>query len=133
MPGRHLRLPHGFLRPHALPGSRDRRRAPACGAGPLSDRHSNLHQRAEKVAYLNGISRDRPGWLQSWQHSTIAKRVAFLESVLTDPGQEPRFQRHVGRVKWGLFLTMACLLLAFGTVWGWGGLLGLPATSVSSH
>ena len=28
----------------------------------------------EKVAFLNGISRDRPGWLQSWQHSTIARR-----------------------------------------------------------
>ena len=87
----------------------------------------------EKVAYLNGISRDRPGWLQSWQHSTIARRVAFLESVLIDPNQEPRFQRHVGRVKWGLFLTMACLLLAFGAIWGWGGLLGLPTSSASTQ
>jgi STE24 endopeptidase len=87
----------------------------------------------EKVAYLNGISRDRPGWLQSWQHSTIARRVAFLESVLIDPKQEPLFQRHVGRVKWGLFLTMACLLVAFGTFWGWGGLLGLPTSAASSQ
>jgi STE24 endopeptidase len=87
----------------------------------------------EKVAYLNGISRDRPGWLQSWQHSTIARRVAFLESVLLDPAQEARFQRHVGRVKWCLFLTMASLLVTFGAVWGWSGLLGLPTTSVGSH
>lgn len=87
----------------------------------------------EKVAYLNGISRDRPGWLQSWQHSTIARRVAFLESMLLDPSQEPRFQRHISRVKWGLFLTMASLLVAFGAVWGWSGLLGLPTTTIGSH
>src|SRR5207249_1742290 len=32
----------------------------------------------EKVAYLNGISRDRAGnWLLSWQHPTIAQRVDF--------------------------------------------------------
>ncbi len=86
----------------------------------------------EKVAYLNGISRDRPGWLQSWQHSTIAKRVAFLERVMADPRQEPRFQRHVSRVKWGLFLTMACLLLAFGSVWGWNSLLGLPTAAAGT-
>lgn len=87
----------------------------------------------EKVAYLNGISRDRPGWLQSWQHSTIARRVAFLESVLLDPGQAPRFQRHVGRVKLGLLLTMTCLLIAFGSFWGWSSLFGLPTASAGSH
>jgi Zn-dependent protease with chaperone function len=66
----------------------------------------------EKVAVLNGISRDRPGWLQSWQHSTIARRVEFLQHMLCDPGLEPRFQRRVGRVKWGLFLGLgACLAI----------------------
>src|SRR5262249_6595027 len=49
----------------------------------------------EKVAYLNGISRDRPGWLQSWQHSTIARRVEFLQRLLLDPSLERRFQRRV--------------------------------------
>src|SRR5262249_43937900 len=29
----------------------------------------------EKVARSNEISRSRPGWFQSWQHSTIACRV----------------------------------------------------------
>ena len=40
----------------------------------------------EKVARLNGISRDRPGWLQSWQHSTIARRVEFLQQHAGRPG-----------------------------------------------
>src|SRR5262249_4539116 len=45
----------------------------------------------EKVARLNGISRDRPGWLSSWQHSTIALRVDFLRRLNADPELEPRF------------------------------------------
>src|SRR5208282_1213408 len=57
----------------------------------------------EKVAYVNGISRSRPGWLQSWQHSTIARRVEFLHRMAHDPSLEPRFQRTVGLVKWLLF------------------------------
>jgi hypothetical protein len=61
----------------------------------------------EKVAFLNGISRDRPGWLQSWQHSTIARRVDFLQQVLKDPTLEPRFQRRVGFVKWALLLALS--------------------------
>lgn len=60
----------------------------------------------EKVALVNGISRDRPGFLQSWQHSTIAKRVAFLRRVLDDPGVERTFQKRVGLVKWALAVTL---------------------------
>lgn len=65
----------------------------------------------EKVADLNGISRSRPGWLQSWQHSTIARRVEFLQHVLADPSVEPRFQRMVSVVKWGLLLLLVAALL----------------------
>src|SRR5262249_30073870 len=61
----------------------------------------------EKVAYLNGISRDKPGWLQSWQHSTIARRLEFLSKMLLNPQEEPRFQRSVLLVKCGLFLGLA--------------------------
>ena len=64
----------------------------------------------EKVAALNGMNRARPGWLQSWQHSTIARRVRFLEQMETDPTLEPRFQRRVGLVKWGLMIGLALLL-----------------------
>jgi Zn-dependent protease with chaperone function len=69
----------------------------------------------EKVARLNGISRDKPGWLQSWQHSTIARRVEFLQRVLIDPSEEPRFQRTVGLVKWAIMaLVLGGLLVCVG-------------------
>jgi STE24 endopeptidase len=60
----------------------------------------------EKVARLNGISRDNPGWLSSWQHSTIARRVQFLQDVLTDRALERRFQRRVMLVKTALFVGL---------------------------
>jgi Zn-dependent protease with chaperone function len=60
----------------------------------------------EKVAVVNGISRNRPGFLQSWQHSTIARRVEFLQRMLLDPGVEKRFQRRVALIKWALLLLL---------------------------
>ncbi len=66
----------------------------------------------EKVAQVNGISRDRPGFLQSWQHGSIARRVAFLYGLLKDPSAEPRFQRRVALVKWGLFVVLGAALAA---------------------
>jgi Zn-dependent protease with chaperone function len=65
----------------------------------------------EKVAVLNGISRDRPGFLQSWQHSTIARRVAFLEGLLADPRRESSFQRRLLLVKCGLLAVLAVALI----------------------
>jgi STE24 endopeptidase len=73
----------------------------------------------EKVARLNGISRDRPGWFQSWQHSTIARRVEFLQRMLDDPALEPRFQRRVELVKWALLLGLVAALGVLGFVRGW--------------
>jgi Zn-dependent protease with chaperone function len=67
-------------------------------------------QALEKVALLNGISRDRPGFLQSWQHSTIARRVGFLQTLLTDPRAERCFQRRVFLVKCGLLAVLAAAL-----------------------
>ena len=64
----------------------------------------------EKVASVNGMSRDRPGFFQSWQHGTIARRVAFLYGVLKDPTAEPRFQRRVALVKWGLIAALGAAL-----------------------
>jgi Zn-dependent protease with chaperone function len=72
----------------------------------------------EKVARLNGISRDRPGWLQSWQHSTIARRVEFLQTILANPALERRFQRRVAAVKWALLLGLGAALVLLITL-GW--------------
>jgi Zn-dependent protease with chaperone function len=65
----------------------------------------------EKVALVNGISRDRPGFLQSWQHSTIARRVEFLQRIQADPALEARFQRRVALVKWALLLVVGTALV----------------------
>jgi STE24 endopeptidase len=64
----------------------------------------------EKVAAVNGISRDRPGFLQSWQHGSIGRRIEFLQRMLLDPGLERRFQRRVF-----LFKSLLLLILS-GTV-----------------
>jgi Zn-dependent protease with chaperone function len=77
----------------------------------------------EKVAYLNGISRDKPGWLQSWQHSTIARRVDFLQRVMADPTLEPRFQQRVTLVKWLSMVVLGGVLFVLGQAWGWANLL----------
>jgi Zn-dependent protease with chaperone function len=68
----------------------------------------------DKVAHLNGISRSKPGWLQSWQHSTIARRVEFLQQMLKDPALEPQFQKRVGQVKWVMLMGLGALLLVLG-------------------
>ena len=72
-------------------------------------------QALEKVAIVNGLDREHPGFLQSWQHSTIAKRVAFLHQVMHEPSAEKKFQRRVLLLKCGLLLVlglgMAALLL----------------------
>ncbi|HTU20198.1 MAG TPA: M48 family metallopeptidase [Gemmataceae bacterium] len=61
----------------------------------------------EKVALVNGISRDRPGFLQSWQHATIGRRIEFLQSMLLDPAVERRFQRRVFLLKSLLLIVLA--------------------------
>lgn len=79
----------------------------------------------EKVAYLNGMSRERPGWLQSWQHSTIARRVDFLERILGEPALEPRFQRTVFLTKLALLSGLILVLLVLGRSQGWTTILTL--------
>jgi STE24 endopeptidase len=77
----------------------------------------------EKVCDLNGISRDRPGLLQSWQHSTPACRVGFLERVIADPRLEPRFQRRNTLLKGLLLASLLALVVVLGWSYGWDKLL----------
>ncbi|MGH9676443.1 MAG: M48 family metallopeptidase, partial [Candidatus Acidiferrum sp.] len=64
----------------------------------------------ERVAVINGISRDRPGFLQSWQHGTIAKRVDFLQRIVRDEKVEKRFQKRLLIVKCAIVFAMILLL-----------------------
>lgn len=73
----------------------------------------------DRVAAVNGISRRKPGWLQSWLHSTIAKRVAFLEGVIADPTTAVRFQRRVGFVKWAWLGALTGIFIALGVAGFW--------------
>jgi STE24 endopeptidase len=72
----------------------------------------------EKVALVNGISRHDPGFFQSWQHGSIARRVEFLERASRDPEIEARFQRRLGLIKWGVVVVLGALVA--GMVWGAG-------------
>ncbi len=76
----------------------------------------------EKVACINGISRSRPGWLQSWQHSTIAHRVEFLQRVLRDSKEEVYFQRRVAWVKWGFLAAVLTFIGLLIMSLGWNQL-----------
>ncbi len=90
-----------------------------CGRGLCPTGISTFIRALEKVALVNGISRDRPGFLQSWQHSTIARRVDFLQRMLIDPRVERRFQRRVAVFKWALFLLLGGALTMI-LLSGWG-------------
>jgi Zn-dependent protease with chaperone function len=61
----------------------------------------------ERVAVINGVNRSRPGWLASWQHSTIAARVEFLSRLRNDPGLDRRYRRRLRWVKAALLCGVA--------------------------
>jgi Zn-dependent protease with chaperone function len=92
------------------PGHADGAELPSDGRGLCPTGIRTFIRALEKVALVNGISRDKPGFFQSWQHSTIARRVEFLQRVLQDPREERRFQRRVAAVKWAMFLVLGAAL-----------------------
>ena len=67
---------------------------------------------------LNWIFRLLTGWLHTWQHSTIPKRIAFLQRVADDPKVEERFQRRLWRLRWAIMLG---LFVVLGALIGWHG------------
>lgn len=62
-------------------------------------------------------------WVRAWQHFTMPRRVAFLMSLIDDRKREPRFQRRVRVLRWGLLLGLAALLVVLGEAVGWRVLL----------
>jgi STE24 endopeptidase len=105
----------------------------------------------ERVEVLNDLNRDAPrwrggsareklsygfhlltGWLSTWQHSTIAKRIAFLHHVAADPAVAPSFQRRVWWVKWAIVLVLVGSLAALVAIWGWAVVLPVTSTEATS-
>jgi STE24 endopeptidase len=82
----------------------------------------------EKVASLNGINRDKPGWFSSWRHPPIASRVDFLQRMQEDPQLEPRFQRRLGWIKWSMTVGLG---MALGITLWFGDVLQPEAKEVS--
>jgi Zn-dependent protease with chaperone function len=62
-------------------------------------------------------------WLRSWQHSTMSRRVAFLQSLIGNPHKERMFQMRVTALRWGLLMVLAVALIALGEAVGWSVLL----------
>jgi len=115
-------------RQHCLDHNLDRELVPA-GRELCSTGIHTFMDALEKVGHLNGMSRDRPGWLQSWQHSTIARRIDFLHDVLADQAVEKRFQKRVALVKCALLLGVGAVLLTLTQVANWDRLVGADIPS----
>ncbi|MGL4553158.1 MAG: M48 family metallopeptidase [Gemmataceae bacterium] len=73
----------------------------------------------QRVAQVNGIDPDRPGFFQSWQHSTIGRRAGFLRLMTTDPEVEPAFQGWLAGTKWTLMAGLTAALVALVAQHGW--------------
>jgi STE24 endopeptidase len=68
----------------------------------------------EKVAYINGIPRDRSGnWLLSWQHPTIAQRIDFLIAMRDRPERVAGFHRSVYLLQIGFLSLLGAILWYF--------------------
>lgn len=57
-------------------------------------------------------------WLQTWQHSTISKRIAFLRRVQNDHELEQQFQRWVFLLRLFFLMLLLGTLVSLAFVWG---------------
>lgn len=75
----------------------------------------------EKVADMNGMRREKPGWFTAWQHCTIGERVAFVRRLELEPGLAAGFHRRLALMKWGVTLVLLGIIAAMVSVhpWGW--------------
>lgn len=88
----------------------------------MTRRHSTWRS-AGLLGKLHWIFRNLTGWLHTWQHSTIPKRIAFLERVADDPAIERRFQSRVWTMKCVIILGLTGSLIGIGFWRGWDVLL----------
>ena len=74
-------------------------------------RDSDRSERRGLIGRFAGVLRFVGVSLATWQHSTIAKRVAFLKTLPGSSGGEQRFQLQVTLLRWGLFLFLSGTIL----------------------
>jgi STE24 endopeptidase len=103
---------------------------------------NNFVKALRRVEDINGMNRPNPawrgvsllgkvhwifrlltGWLYTWQHSTISKRVAFLERMAVDPTVEQHFQSRIWVLKWLIAIGLLACLIGLGAWQGWDKLL----------
>lgn len=75
------------------------------------------------VGKLHAIFKLLTGWLHTWQHSTIPKRIAFLESIARDQSIERRFQARLWLWKLTIMLGLIGSIVGVGLWKGWDVLL----------
>lgn len=85
--------------------------------GSVRAGRGGLAGRAAGLLRLVGV------WLATWQHGSIARRVAFLRTLADDFERERRFQRRVTLLRWGLLVLLAAGVLGAATLSGWRALL----------
>jgi hypothetical protein len=85
--------------------------------GSVRAGRSGLFGRVAGLLRLVGV------WLATWQHSTIANRVAFLRTLADDPHRERPFQVRVTLLRWGLLLFLAAGIIGLVAWNGWRSLV----------
>ena len=86
-------------------------------------READRIERRGPIGWFSGVLRFVGVSLATWQHSTIAKRVAFLKTLPGSNGGEQRFQMQVTLIRWGLFLFLSGSILLVSVWKGWRNLL----------
>jgi Zn-dependent protease with chaperone function len=73
----------------------------------------------DRVSGGNGIApRERAGLMQEWLHSSVDRRIGFLERLIKEPSAEPRFQREVWLLRWGLIVGLTAVFAGLVAVGG---------------
>jgi len=75
---------------------------------------------------LSGESEDGPSrwrrwgaWVKAWQHGSATSRVEFLYRVADRPELADRHDRFAFRVRVGVAVALAAVIVASGSVIGW--------------
>jgi hypothetical protein len=108
---------------------------PAGGAALCPTGIHTFVRALERVELLSGLDDPTPrrpasrllrgalGWLRSWQHGPIRRRVAFLLDLIDHPARERRFQRRVLAFRVALMVGLLTVLIVLGEAVGWRTLL----------